>query len=75
MLDMTFGAGGHARELLRRSPGLTLICLDRDPVAYHKAQELANTQYVIHVPLILQWRLLPNRVIEIAFVNGIVVYH
>ncbi|CAH2046073.1 unnamed protein product, partial [Iphiclides podalirius] len=39
-IDMTFGAGGHSRQLLT-SANCKLITLDRDPTAYEKAKELA----------------------------------
>ncbi|XP_034833866.1 probable methyltransferase-like protein 15 homolog [Maniola hyperantus] len=39
-LDMTFGAGGHSRKILK-SANCRLLTLDRDPVAYEKAKNLA----------------------------------
>lgn len=41
-IDMTFGAGGHTRRLLDTNKSITVIAVDRDPVAYLKAQELAS---------------------------------
>jgi len=33
ILDATYGAGGHARSLLRELPDIEVLALDRDPVA------------------------------------------
>lgn len=41
-VDCTFGAGGHARLVAERiGPGGTLVCIDRDPVAERRFEELA----------------------------------
>jgi 16S rRNA (cytosine1402-N4)-methyltransferase len=41
-IDCTFGAGGHARLVADRlGPSGTLVCIDRDPVAQHRFDELA----------------------------------
>jgi 16S rRNA (cytosine1402-N4)-methyltransferase len=41
-VDCTFGGGGHARLMGERlGRGGTLICIDRDPTAEHRFQELA----------------------------------
>ncbi|XP_063231343.1 probable methyltransferase-like protein 15 homolog [Bacillus rossius redtenbacheri] len=42
LIDMTFGAGGHSLKLLQSAPNITLITLDRDPVAHDIAQNLAR---------------------------------
>jgi 16S rRNA (cytosine1402-N4)-methyltransferase len=42
VVDCTFGAGGHARLVADRiGPGGTLVCVDRDPAAEQRFQELA----------------------------------
>ncbi len=42
-VDCTFGAGGHARLVAGRlGPSGTLVCIDRDPVAEERFQELAD---------------------------------
>ena len=41
-VDCTFGAGGHARLVAERiGPAGTLICIDRDPAAEDRYEELA----------------------------------
>ena len=41
-VDCTFGAGGHARLVADRlGPGGTLVCIDRDPAAEARFEELA----------------------------------
>ena len=41
-VDCTFGAGGHARLVADRlGPGGTLVCIDRDPAAERRFDELA----------------------------------
>jgi 16S rRNA (cytosine1402-N4)-methyltransferase len=41
-VDCTFGAGGHARLVADRiGPGGTLVCIDRDPAAQRRFDELA----------------------------------
>lgn len=39
-IDMTFGAGGHTKQILDSSPTVKVLALDRDPVAYGKATEM-----------------------------------
>src|SRR5215211_1254703 len=42
-IDCTFGAGGHARLVADRlGPAGTLVCIDRDPVAERRFDELAG---------------------------------
>ena len=42
-VDCTFGAGGHARLVADRiGPGGTLVCIDRDPAAEQRFDELAR---------------------------------
>jgi 16S rRNA (cytosine1402-N4)-methyltransferase len=43
VVDCTFGAGGHARLVAERiGPAGTLICIDRDPAAEERFDELAR---------------------------------
>ena len=39
---MTFGAGGHTKEILSAAPEAEMIVLDRDPTAYDMACGLAT---------------------------------
>src|SRR5829696_1136363 len=42
-VDCTFGAGGHARLMADRlGPAGTLVCIDRDPAAEERFEELAR---------------------------------
>ncbi|MGI8750223.1 MAG: 16S rRNA (cytosine(1402)-N(4))-methyltransferase RsmH [Thermoleophilaceae bacterium] len=42
VVDCTFGAGGHARLMAGRiGPGGTLVCIDRDPAARERFEEMA----------------------------------
>ncbi|XP_029902106.1 12S rRNA N(4)-cytidine methyltransferase METTL15 [Myripristis murdjan] len=42
VLDMTFGGGGHTKEILNTIPEVTVLALDRDPAAFSLAQRLAE---------------------------------
>jgi 16S rRNA (cytosine1402-N4)-methyltransferase len=43
VVDCTFGAGGHARLVAERiGPAGTLVCIDRDPAAEERFEELAR---------------------------------
>ncbi|XP_076149003.1 12S rRNA N(4)-cytidine methyltransferase METTL15 [Alosa pseudoharengus] len=42
VVDMTFGAGGHTKAILRAVHDVTVVALDRDPLAYRLAQQLAE---------------------------------
>ena len=43
-MDMTFGAGGHTKALLKECPGIRVFGLDRDPLAHNLATQLASQQ-------------------------------
>lgn len=40
---MTFGAGGHTKAILEENPEAQVVGLDRDPLAYINAEELAKS--------------------------------
>lgn len=40
-IDMTFGGGGHTKCLLNSNKSIKVVAVDRDPVAYRRAQKLA----------------------------------
>jgi receptor-type tyrosine-protein phosphatase gamma len=60
ILDATFGAGGHTKELLKRSKSVRILCLDRDPVAFDYAAELQRAYPDQVVPLHGKFSDLPN---------------
>lgn len=41
-VDMTFGAGGHTRQMLDAAPGLKVVALDRDEDAHRLALDLSE---------------------------------
>ncbi|XP_013385312.1 probable methyltransferase-like protein 15 homolog [Lingula anatina] len=41
-VDMTFGAGGHTKEILKKAPRAKIFALDRDLVAYEMAKEMSE---------------------------------
>lgn len=44
-LDMTFGYGGYTQAILNANPINRVVCLDRDPVAIRRAQQLQADLY------------------------------
>ncbi|KAK0132365.1 putative methyltransferase-like protein 15 [Merluccius polli] len=42
VLDMTFGGGGHTKEILNTCSDVTVLALDRDPAAFCLSQQLAK---------------------------------
>lgn len=59
-LDMTFGAGGHSRQILEKSPKVKVLCLDRDPLAYHHAKKLQEEYPGRVIPLLGKLSELPK---------------
>ncbi len=60
-LDLTFGAGGHARRLLNAADNVTIYALDRDPTAYNLAIQLAKeTSNGRIIPLLGKFSDLPS---------------
>ncbi|XP_047504325.1 probable methyltransferase-like protein 15 homolog [Pieris napi] len=58
-IDMTFGAGGHSKKILKSS-NCKLITLDRDPNAYEKAVKLAEKFPNRVTPLLGRFSELPS---------------
>lgn len=73
-IDMTFGAGGHSRKILE-SANCKVITLDRDPIAYEKAQKLAAEYPNRVIPLLGRFselpKLLKDKNIQQASIDGI----
>ncbi|XP_055525397.1 probable methyltransferase-like protein 15 homolog [Wyeomyia smithii] len=63
-IDMTFGAGGHTRAILEVAPGAKIVALDRDPVAYEMAQNLAVEYPGQIFPLLGKFSELPEKLKE-----------
>ncbi|EZA59896.1 hypothetical protein DMN91_001125 [Ooceraea biroi] len=59
-VDMTFGAGGHAKRLLQRSPDIKIFALDRDPVAHEYARQLSQKYPGKIIPLLGRFSELPQ---------------
>lgn len=60
ILDMTFGAGGHSRQILKCAPNIKLLALDRDPSAHEFSQSLAEEYPDQVVPLLGRFSELPQ---------------
>ncbi|XP_041354468.1 12S rRNA N4-methylcytidine methyltransferase-like [Gigantopelta aegis] len=76
-VDMTFGAGGHTKEILSVAPEAEMIVLDRDPVAHELACNLASQYRKGQViPLLGRFSDIPllfsSKNIEPGSVDGIV---
>lgn len=65
ILDLTFGAGGHAKTILEHAPNVKLLALDRDPIAFEFAKELQQ-QYSTVVPLLGRFSEFPKLLKEIG---------
>ncbi|KAG8429864.1 hypothetical protein GDO86_018883 [Hymenochirus boettgeri] len=42
ILDLTFGAGGHTKSILKQTPDIKVLALDRDSTAFSIAQQLCH---------------------------------
>ncbi|XP_062380432.1 probable methyltransferase-like protein 15 [Sardina pilchardus] len=70
VVDMTFGAGGHTKAILRAMPDVTVIALDRDPLAYRLAQQLAEEHPGRVYPLLGRFSELSSLLSGLGFVPG-----
>ncbi|XP_059484280.1 probable methyltransferase-like protein 15 homolog [Neocloeon triangulifer] len=59
IVDMTFGAGGHTKKMFEVCPEVKVIALDRDPVAFEYAQNLAADHPLNLTPLLGKFSELP----------------
>lgn len=60
IIDMTFGAGGHTKKILDTSQDVTVIALDRDPVAHNYAMEMSKQYPQRLIPLLGRFSELPT---------------
>lgn len=60
IVDMTFGSGGHSRRLLETIPDIKIYALDRDPLAYEFAENLALEYPGQVIPLLGRFSELPE---------------
>lgn len=60
LIDMTFGSGGHSRQILKSSKNIQIIALDRDPDAMIYANKLADEFPNQITPLLGRFSELPN---------------
>ncbi|XP_055619594.1 probable methyltransferase-like protein 15 homolog [Toxorhynchites rutilus septentrionalis] len=64
-IDMTFGAGGHTREILKVAPNAKIVALDRDPVAHEMAVSLAEKYPNQIYPILGRFSELPQKLKEL----------
>ncbi|KAM6980337.1 12S rRNA N(4)-cytidine methyltransferase METTL15 isoform 2-T2 [Aplochiton taeniatus] len=60
-LDMTFGGGGHTKAILEDCSDVTVLALDRDPIAFSLAQQLAK-QHIELETLLSELQIRPGSV-------------
>lgn len=60
IIDMTFGSGGHCKQLLKTFPSSKIFALDRDPVAYEECRKLAEKNFGRVFPLLGKFSDLPE---------------
>ncbi|XP_037952267.1 probable methyltransferase-like protein 15 homolog [Teleopsis dalmanni] len=58
-IDMTFGAGGHTKQLLESCQDIKVYALDRDPIAYKLAIEMSEAYSGRLIPLLGKFSDLP----------------
>lgn len=59
-IDMTFGAGGHTKQLLNSHESIKVFALDRDPVAYELACSMSEQYPGRLIPLLGKFSDLPH---------------
>lgn len=75
-MDLTFGDGGHTLKLLNTNLDLTILTLDRDPLAYFRSIEIAKSDPRVY-PMIGKFsdihRLFKEHKVEPNSIDGIIV--
>ncbi|XP_053964368.1 probable methyltransferase-like protein 15 homolog [Anastrepha ludens] len=64
-IDMTFGAGGHTRQLLEKHDDIKVFALDRDPIAYELARSISEEYPNRLIPLLGKFSELPRLLKEL----------
>lgn len=59
IIDMTFGSGGHSKQILAAVPNIKIIALDRDPAAHEYANILREKYPDQVIPLLGRFSELP----------------
>ncbi|XP_055387574.1 probable methyltransferase-like protein 15 homolog [Condylostylus longicornis] len=59
IIDMTFGAGGHSKEILKRFENVKIYALDCDPISYNYAKTLQKEHPGQVIPLLGKFSDLP----------------
>lgn len=75
-IDMTFGAGGHSKHLLKSNKSITIVAIDRDPVAIDIAHKLAAEVAIKSTRTGIMQRVIPihgrfSKVIDTIHMSGI----
>lgn len=59
IMDMTFGAGGHSKQILEKAENIRIIAVDRDPLAHSYAVKLAEQYPEQIIPLLGRFSEIP----------------
>ncbi|XP_050296666.1 probable methyltransferase-like protein 15 homolog [Anthonomus grandis grandis] len=70
ILDMTFGSGGHSRKILNLEPTVKILAVDRDPLAFSYAQQLAEEFPNRVIPLLGKFSEIPKLLNQNGFNKG-----
>lgn len=67
IVDMTFGSGGHSKQILNLEPSVKILALDRDPLAYSYAKKLQEEYPNQVVPMLGKFSDLPKLLQEYGY--------